>query len=81
MAKSNFGTRSGGVWDSPHSMTRPVVFRISAGRERHGGEGLQLSRLSLGLWEGEGSPEGGGRVSPMVTSPHPLTAHRLESEI
>lgn len=29
MTKSNFGTRSGGVWDVPHSSLGPVIFRIS----------------------------------------------------
>jgi hypothetical protein len=29
MTKSNFGKRSGSVWDVPHSTTRLVSFRIS----------------------------------------------------
>lgn len=29
VTKSNFGPRSGGVWDVPHSTPGPVVFRIS----------------------------------------------------
>lgn len=29
VTKSNFGPRSAGVWDVPHSMPGPVVFRIS----------------------------------------------------
>lgn len=29
VTKSNFGPRSGGVWDVPHSSPGPVVFRLS----------------------------------------------------
>lgn len=66
VTKSNFGTRSGGAWDGPHSTMGPVMFQNFLKASARSRRMTEISRFSLGL-QGGASPRG---TSPLRgTSP------------